>query len=95
MGLRRQSVRWFTLGKLECLDRPHRLAYVLGEIMELPGPESVEMLLNYYSSAFEPSAHSFAACLHWLRSYPRDRLVENHLKRHEFVANSLSSTIKK
>jgi hypothetical protein len=25
-----------TLGMLQCLDRPHRLAYVLGEILELP-----------------------------------------------------------
>lgn len=24
---------------LQCLDRPHRTAYVLGEILELPGPE--------------------------------------------------------
>lgn len=27
-----------TLGLLQCLDREHRLAYVLGEIMEMPGP---------------------------------------------------------
>lgn len=29
---------------LQCLDRPHRLAYVLGEILELPGPEVAEAL---------------------------------------------------
>jgi RNA polymerase sigma factor (sigma-70 family) len=29
---------------LQCLDRPHRLAYVLGEIMEVPGPEATEAL---------------------------------------------------
>lgn len=29
---------------LECLDRPHRLAYVLGEILELPAPEAAEAL---------------------------------------------------
>lgn len=28
-----------TLGMLQCLDRPHRAAYILGEIMETPGPE--------------------------------------------------------
>jgi RNA polymerase sigma factor (sigma-70 family) len=28
-----------SLAMLQCLDRPHRLAYVLGEIMEVPGPE--------------------------------------------------------
>lgn len=29
-----------TLGMLQCLDRAHRLAYVLGEIMDLPAPEA-------------------------------------------------------
>jgi RNA polymerase sigma factor (sigma-70 family) len=33
-----------TLGMLQCLDRPHRLAYVLGEILEMPGPEAAEVL---------------------------------------------------
>jgi RNA polymerase sigma factor (sigma-70 family) len=33
-----------TLGMLQWLDRPHRLAYVLGEILELPGPEAAEAL---------------------------------------------------
>lgn len=33
-----------TLGMLQCLDRPHRLAYVVGEIMELPGPEAAGVL---------------------------------------------------
>ena len=33
-----------TFGMLQCLDREHRLAYILGEIMELPGPESAEIL---------------------------------------------------
>jgi RNA polymerase sigma factor (sigma-70 family) len=33
-----------TLGMLQCLDRPQRLAYVLGEILELPGPEAAEAL---------------------------------------------------
>jgi RNA polymerase sigma factor (sigma-70 family) len=33
-----------TLGMLQCLDRPHRLAYILGEIFELPGPEAAESL---------------------------------------------------
>ena len=27
---------------LQCLDRPHRLAYVLGEILDLSGPDSAE-----------------------------------------------------
>jgi hypothetical protein len=29
---------------LQCLDRPHRLAYVLGEIMDLSAPEAAEAL---------------------------------------------------
>lgn len=33
-----------TLGMLQCLDRPHRLAYVVGEILELPGPEAADAL---------------------------------------------------
>jgi RNA polymerase sigma factor (sigma-70 family) len=33
-----------TLGMLQCLDRPHRLAYVFGEILELPGPEAADVL---------------------------------------------------
>ena len=33
-----------TLGMLQCLDRPHRLAYVLGEILELSAPEAAEAL---------------------------------------------------
>jgi RNA polymerase sigma factor (sigma-70 family) len=33
-----------TLGMLQCLDRPHRLAYVLGELLELPGPEAAAAL---------------------------------------------------
>jgi RNA polymerase sigma factor (sigma-70 family) len=33
-----------TLAMMQCLDRPHRLAYVLGEIFELPGPEAAAAL---------------------------------------------------
>ena len=33
-----------TLGMLQCLDRPHRLAYILGEILDLPGSECTEAL---------------------------------------------------
>jgi RNA polymerase sigma factor (sigma-70 family) len=33
-----------TLAMLQCLDRPHRLAYVLGEIFELPGPAAADAL---------------------------------------------------
>lgn len=33
-----------SLAMLQCLDRPHRIAFVLGEIMELSGPEAAEVL---------------------------------------------------
>src|SRR5438477_711098 len=33
-----------TLGMLQCLDRDHRLAYILGEIMELDHVEAAEVL---------------------------------------------------
>jgi RNA polymerase sigma factor (sigma-70 family) len=33
-----------TLAMLQCLDRPHRLAYVLGEILDLPGPDAADAL---------------------------------------------------
>lgn len=32
-----------SMGMLQCLDREHRLAYILGEIMELQGPEAAEI----------------------------------------------------
>lgn len=33
-----------TLGMLLCLDRPHRLAYILGEILEIDGKEAAGIL---------------------------------------------------
>jgi RNA polymerase sigma factor (sigma-70 family) len=33
-----------TLGMLTCLDRPHRLAYILGEILEMDGEEAARVL---------------------------------------------------
>jgi RNA polymerase sigma factor (sigma-70 family) len=33
-----------TLAMLQCLDRPHRLGYVLGEILEFSGPEAAQVL---------------------------------------------------
>ena len=33
-----------SLAMLQCLDRPHRAVYVLGEIMELSGPEAADVL---------------------------------------------------
>lgn len=33
-----------TIALLQCLDRPHRAAYIVGEILELTGPEAHEVL---------------------------------------------------
>ena len=33
-----------TLAMLQCLDRPHRLAYIVGEVLDLSGPEASEVL---------------------------------------------------
>jgi DNA-directed RNA polymerase specialized sigma24 family protein len=33
-----------SLAMLQCLDRPHRAAYVLGDILELSGPEAADVL---------------------------------------------------
>jgi RNA polymerase sigma factor (sigma-70 family) len=33
-----------SMAMLQCLDRPHRLAYILGDIMELSGPEAADAL---------------------------------------------------
>jgi RNA polymerase sigma factor (sigma-70 family) len=33
-----------TLGMLQCLDRPHRLAYILGEVLEMDGDEAASVL---------------------------------------------------
>jgi len=33
-----------TLAMLQCLDRPHRLAYTLGEIFDLPAPEAADAM---------------------------------------------------
>ncbi|MDE3165181.1 MAG: RNA polymerase sigma factor [Acidobacteriota bacterium] len=58
-----------TLGMLQCLDRPHRLAYVLGEIMELPGPEAA-MVLDISADLFRKRLqHARSAILSFTRSY--------------------------
>lgn len=33
-----------SLAMLQCLDRPHRIAFVLGDVLELSGPEAAEIL---------------------------------------------------
>ena len=69
-----------TLGMLQCLDRPHRLAYVLGEILEIPGPEAADALEippTSFASAFNTharqSCRSRAPTAGWCPTQPRAR----------------------
>lgn len=58
-----------TFGMLQCLDRPHRLAYVLGEIMELTGPEAA-MTLEISADLFRKRLQfARSAILSFTRSY--------------------------
>lgn len=58
-----------TFGMLQCLDRSHRLAYILGEILELPGPEAAEAL-DIPAPLFRKRLQlSRAAILTFTRSY--------------------------
>ena len=58
-----------TLGMLQCLDRPHRLAYVLGEILELPGPEAAEALGISPELFRKRLQHARGAILAFTRTY--------------------------
>jgi len=58
-----------TLAMLQCLDRPHRLAYVLGEIMELSGPEAAEALEISPDLFRKRLQHARAAVLSFTKSY--------------------------
>lgn len=58
-----------TLAMLQCLDRPHRLAYVLGEIMELSGPEAAEALGISPELFRKRLQHARAAVVSFTRSY--------------------------
>jgi len=58
-----------TLGMLQCLDRPHRLAYVLGEILDIAGPEAAEALEITPDIFRKRLQHARAAILSFTRSY--------------------------
>lgn len=58
-----------TLGMLQCLDRPHRLAYVVGEIMELPGPEAAAVLEITPALFRKRLQHSREAIVTFTRAY--------------------------
>jgi RNA polymerase sigma factor (sigma-70 family) len=58
-----------TLGMLQCLDRPHRLAYVLGEILEVTGPEAAEALAISPDLFRKRLQHARAAIEAFTRAY--------------------------
>jgi RNA polymerase sigma factor (sigma-70 family) len=58
-----------TLGMLQCLDRPHRLAYVLGEIFDLPGPEAADALTISPELFRKRLQHARAAIESFTRAY--------------------------
>lgn len=58
-----------TFGMLQCLDRPHRLAYVLGEIMELSGPDAAEVLEISAGLFRKRLQHARSAILRFTKSY--------------------------
>jgi RNA polymerase sigma factor (sigma-70 family) len=58
-----------TFGMLQCLDRPHRLAYVLGEILELPGLEAAEALDISPELFRKRLQHARTAILSFTRTY--------------------------
>ena len=58
-----------TLGMLQCLDRPHRLAYVLGEILELSGPEAAAALSISPALFRKHLQHARAAIEAFTRTY--------------------------
>jgi len=58
-----------TLAMLQCLDRPHRLTYILGELFELPGPEAAEALAISPELFRKRLQHSRAAVLSFTRAH--------------------------
>src|SRR5713226_2523306 len=58
-----------TLGMLQCLDRPHRITYVLGEILDMPGPEAAEALEITPDMFRKRLQHARVAILKFTRAY--------------------------
>jgi RNA polymerase sigma factor (sigma-70 family) len=58
-----------TLAMLQCLDRPHRLAYVLGEILELTGPEAADALAISAALFRKRLQHARAAVVAFTRTH--------------------------
>jgi RNA polymerase sigma factor (sigma-70 family) len=58
-----------SLAMLQCLDRPHRAAYLLGEVMEFSGHEAAEVLAISPELFRKRLQHAREAVLGFLRSH--------------------------
>lgn len=58
-----------SLAMLQCLDRPHRAAYVLGEIVELSGPEAADVLAISPALFRKRLQHAREAVLAFMKSH--------------------------
>ncbi|MBI4909241.1 MAG: RNA polymerase sigma factor [Acidobacteria bacterium] len=58
-----------TFGMLQCLDRQHRVVYLLGEIMEFSGPDAAEVLGISAGLFRKRLQHARAAILTFTKSY--------------------------
>jgi RNA polymerase sigma factor (sigma-70 family) len=58
-----------TLGMLQCLDRPHRAAYILGEIFDMPGPDAAEALAISPDLFRKRLQHARTSILSFTRAY--------------------------
>ena len=58
-----------TLGMLQCLDRPHRLAYVVGDILDLSGPEAADVLGIAPALFRKRLQHARSSILSFTRTY--------------------------
>jgi RNA polymerase sigma factor (sigma-70 family) len=56
-----------TLGLLICLDRPHRLAYILGEILELESQEAAAILQMTPAAFRKPLSRARAAIVSFMQ----------------------------
>src|SRR5947207_7743391 len=70
-----------TLGMLQCLDRPHRLAYVFGEILELPGPEAADALGITPALFRKRSTPAIVACPRGFVHKEPESQTENDVRR--------------
>ncbi len=58
-----------SMAMLQCLDRPHRIAYILGDIMEVSGPDAAEALDISADLFRKRLQHARASVLSFTKAY--------------------------